>query len=111
MSIEAKLAKGMGYEYCVLFSRARVAIAFYVFHQFGNEPFFIPSNVCPALAQAAGPQVRYVPVDATTGLAIPTGDVAVQLYGYRLPAFSAFEIDPMMTGWRQKKKSDSSVIS
>jgi hypothetical protein len=108
-SIERKLCEGMGYEYCVLFSKARMAIAYYVALCMPTLPKFLPSNICPALANAYGDHVVFMPVRAENGLAqdIP----AVQLYGFRQEGERVLEIDPLMTGWRRNADCRSTIIS
>jgi|HubBroStandDraft_6_1064221.scaffolds.fasta_scaffold250692_1 hypothetical protein len=110
MSVEQKLCNGMGYEHCVLFSAARVAIAHYVRWQFAGAPVFIPSNVCPALANAIGDPVL-LPVSATSGLSEPGARVIVQLYGCRKGKDCELEIDPLMSGWRLSSIGRSIIIS
>lgn len=109
MLVEKKLGMGMGYEYCVLFSRARVAIAYFVSFCSPTLPRFLPSNICPALANAYGGRAVFMPVSAESGLAqdIP----AVQLYGFRQEGERILEIDPLMTGWRRNADCQSTIIS
>ena len=108
-SVERKLCDGMGYEFCVLFSAARVAIAHYRNEFMKDRPIFIPSNVCPALANALGNPVL-LPVSITNGLSEPNKDIAVMLYGFRRLIPCELEIDPLMTGWRHIT-SNSAIIS
>lgn len=86
----------MGYEYCIFFPSARVAVADYVATYGGVQ---IPSNVCPALATAtmrSNPYPNFVPVDSHDGMA---AGIPVQLYGFREIVNGAdIEIDPLMTG-------------
>lgn len=111
MSVEKMLCEGMGFEHCILFSRARVALAYAIEHLFGrNHPLFIPSNVCPALANAVRDAIL-LPVGAQTGLSIPTGELNVQLYGYRQESECELEVDTLMTGWGRTPSADSTIIS
>ncbi len=112
MSVERKLADGMGYEYCILFSRARVALAHIFNIWYRDALVFIPSNICPALPEAIGRErVRVIPVSAFTGLSRPTGAIHVQQYGCRQEEYGALEIDPLMTGWGRDAACESAVIS
>lgn len=98
-TLEAKLAKVMGFEYCTLFDTARSAIKV-------HGMLSIPSNICPVLG-ALFPEAERIPVDAATGLT----DTSFQLYGYRLEAPTTAELDPLMTGFLRKPIADYSIIS
>ena len=105
-SVERRLADLMGYEYCILFPRARDAVRFYAEFRPITE---IPSNCCPVLAASIPYHVARVPVYPKTGLAT---DVPVQLYGYRqLVRDAELEIDPLMTGVMGQPFAKSSIIS
>lgn len=89
----------MGYDYCVLFTRARDAVFEFVEYYKVRDPYarmWLPTNVCPALREVF-PDAPLIPVSALNGLA-PLG---IQLYGYRQIIKSGIielEIDPLMTG-------------
>lgn len=97
-SVELKLCRGTQYKHCVLFSAARVAIAWYRWALLRNVPVFIPSNVCPALANALCCPVL-LPVSAEDGNAYPVHGLIVQLYGQHRHGFCRLSIDPLMTCW------------
>lgn len=72
-SIERQLSYLFGYEYAVLFGRARAGLVA-IFEELGEPlaPALIPSNVCVAVlaaVRAAGKKVNLVPVAPTSGLA------------------------------------------
>jgi hypothetical protein len=104
-TIEAKIARAFGYEYCTLFDSARSAIATWSTKTWW-WPGEIPSNVCPALWATMGwPLI--VPVNPETGLA----GVGVHLYGYRDFRNVNREIDPLMTGYLREPRAKETVIS
>jgi len=106
-TLEAKLAKVMGFEYCTLFDTARNALKAVFAVTRGNQ-YEIPSNVCPALGQIL-PGAERVPVDSATGLA---RRVPVQLYGYRQEVPNAYlDLDPLMTGFSRKPFAEICIIS
>ena len=93
----------MGYEYCALFDCARDALRAY--------PYGVcfPGNICFSVYYAR-PDAMLEEVDQTTGLAkySPT-----HLYGYQSPAGKGFKLslDPLMTGWVRRLKTESAIIS
>jgi hypothetical protein len=106
-TIEAKIARAFGYEYCTLFDSARSAIRC---SWTGAEwwPGALPSNVCPALWETMLKRPQIVAVDPETGLA----GVGVNLYGYRDSNPTRFyEIDPLMTGYLREPRAKETVIS
>jgi hypothetical protein len=111
MSLEKELLRGFDYKHCILFPRARAAIALFNFYILGEMPIFIPSNVCPALLSAIGANARITPIEYN-GLAEPCGAVHVQLYGARQHLSSVvLEIDPCLTGWMTYPQTESAIIS
>ena len=106
-TIEAKIARAFGYEYCTLFDSARSAIA-----TWKNTTWWylrrIPSNVCPVLWETMLGRPQIVAVDPETGLA----GVGVNLYGYRdLNPTRFYEIDPLMIGYLREPRAKEMVIS
>jgi dTDP-4-amino-4,6-dideoxygalactose transaminase len=72
-SVEGQLSSLFGYEYAVLFGRARAGLVA-IFDELGKRsaPALIPSNVCVAVlaaVRAAGKEVTLVSVAPTSGLA------------------------------------------
>lgn len=102
-----KLCDAFGFSYCVFFPRARDAIKVW-FEKTGVREFYIPSNVCPLLADIL-PNAIKLPVSRLTGTVVA---LPVQLYGYREICDNApLEIDPLMTGWFGRPFAKSTVIS
>lgn len=111
MSVKSKLAEGMGYEYVSFHQHARIAIRKYaVLHDV--KAAFLPSNICPALANAFGNAAVFLPVGEETGLAFST-NILVQLYGARTEYMGPFdlEIDPYLTRWKQQLRYGNSAIA
>lgn len=100
---DEKIAHPMGYEYAVLFPRARDAIAAYV--QVTGKKLTLPSNICPLLKPYCD---GFEEVDGETGLAY----LPVHLYGYRAEHGPAdLTLDPLMTGWGRKPLTPSCIVS
>ena len=105
-TIEAKIARAFGYEYCTLFDSARAAIRSWRTMEWW--PGALPSNVCQTLWETMLWRPQIVPVDPETGLA----GVGVNLYGYRdLNPTRFYEIDPLMTGYLREPRARETVIS
>jgi hypothetical protein len=104
-TIEAKIARAFGYEYCTLFDSARAAIRTWISTTWW--PGELPSNICPALWAMMLWRPRLVAVNHETGLAM----VGVHLYGYRDFRNHDREIDPLMTGYLREPHSKETVIS
>jgi len=103
-TIEAKIARAFGYEYCTLFDSARSAIRTWAnMPRLGN----LPSNVCPVLWETMLGRPKIIAVDPRTGLA----GVGVHLYGYRDFRGARYEIDPLMTGYLCESRAEETVIS
>ena len=98
-----EIANSMGYEYCVLFDCARDALKAYPYG------ICLPGNICPSVYESR-PDSMLEEVDQSTGLAkySPT-----HLYGYQSPAGEGFRLslDPLMTGWVRRLKTESAIIS
>jgi hypothetical protein len=93
-----------GYQYSVCFARARDAMAAYLMT--GHGGIMLPENICP---QAAVVGCVLTKTNQLTGLA---DHLPVQLYGYREEASGCkLEIDPLMTGYKNKPICESSIIS
>ncbi len=93
----------MGYTYCVGFDCARDALRAYPYG------VALPGNVCRSVYEARA-DALLEEVDQTTGLAKHT---PVHLYGYQSPAKDGYKLslDPLMTGWLRRLKSESAIIS
>ena len=100
---DIEIAGPMGYEHCVLFDCARDALRAY------PHGVSLPGNICPSVYKAR-PDATLEEVVQTTGLAkySPT-----HLYGYQSPAGEHFALalDPLMTGWVRRLKTESAIIS
>ncbi len=107
MWAEDLIAGPMGFEYAVLFPRARDAL--FHFSRLWHYHMELPSNICPEAAKAV-PGCSLVPVNHTTGMATM---LSVQLYGYRERAsgMEALDLDPLMTGWYDRPCAQSAIIS
>jgi hypothetical protein len=105
-SIEGRIARAFGYEYCTLFDSARAAIRSW--RKMEWWPGALPSNVCPVLWETMLRRPQIVAVDPETGLA----GVGVNLYGYRdLNPTRYYEIDPLMTCFLREPRAKETVIS
>jgi hypothetical protein len=105
-TIEAKIARAFGYEYCTLFDSARAALRTWWGAEWWRS-LQIPSNVCPELYSATL-VYETVAVNPETGLA----GVGVNLYGYRdFNPTRFYEIDPLMTGFLREPRAKETVIS
>ncbi len=98
-----EIAESMGYTYCVLFDCARDALKAY------PHGICLPGNICRSVYQTR-PDAILEEVNQNTGLATysPT-----HLYGYQSPAGDGFKLslDPLMTGWVRRLKTESAIIS
>ncbi len=97
-----EIAGPMGYTYCVGFDCARSALRVWPYG------IVLPGNICPSVyAQRADAELEGI--DQTTGLA---KRAPVHLYGYQSPATGfRLTLDPLMTGWIRRLKSESAIIS
>ncbi len=109
-----EIAGPMGYQHCVLFDCARDAISAY--HDITDKPLGLPENICPELVahmRERGHRVLFGQVSPLTGQT----PGAVHLYGYQAPSpvsaetIADLSIDPLMTGWIRRLKTESAVIS
>ena len=100
-----EVAGPMGYTYCVGFDCARNAMR--AFREVRNWAFLIPENICPDVAHAAGGALE--PIDQVTGLA----HLPVHIYGYQAQhsPYAVISLDPLMTGWVRRLKTESAIIS
>ncbi len=98
-----EIAGPMGYRHCVLFDCARDALRAWPW------AVCLPGNVCREVYDAC-PSAMLEEVNQNTGLAkySPT-----HLYGYQSPAGQDFKLslDPLMTGWIRRLKTESAIIS
>ena len=100
------IAGPMGFQYCVLFPRAREAIKAWT--EIMELPIRLPTNVCPVAKMWAKHWTLHDIDDS--GLA---PGVTTQLYGYRErgDGTSKLDLDPLMTGWFDRPCAESSIIS
>ena len=104
--LELRLCRDFGFNYCILFPRARDAIRAWV-SVVNPTLSYIPSNVCPELQRVMPGYL--LPVSPLTGM-VPSNPV--QLYGYReISEGAPLEIDPLMTGRMGAPFAKSTVIS
>ncbi len=98
-----EIAGPMGYTHCVGFDCARDALRAW------PHGVALPKNVCRSVYEAR-PDASLEEVDQTTGLAKYT---PAHLYGYQSPAGVGFKLtlDPLMTGWVRRLKTESAIIS
>lgn len=100
------IAAPMGYQFCVLFPRARDAIRHWD-EITANRMNYLPTNICPVLYDKLR-SWTLKPVSAETGLS----DIPVQMYGYRVNYPKAdLEIDPVMTGFNGPPFAKSAIVS
>jgi len=94
-----------GYQYAVCFARARDAMRAYV--EVTGRAIILPTNICPLVVTT--PDLLR-PINQETGMA---ADLPVQLYGYREenPGGHLLEIDPLMTGYKNRPLCESSITS
>jgi len=102
-TIEAKIARAFGYEYCTLFDSARSALRAVL----RDSLLYIPSNVCPVIGELY-PRARRCPVSAYTGL---SAAAPFHLYGYRQDFRYTRDVDPLMTGYLREPGAKETVIS
>ncbi len=104
-----EIAGPMGYTRCVLFDCARNALCAY--HDYTEKPLGLPENICRELVnhmEERGHTVVLGEINPITGLALG----AVHLYGYQACQDGAsLSLDPLMTGWVRRLKTDSAIIS
>ncbi len=98
-----EIAGPMGYKYCVLFDCARDALKAW------PHGIVLPGNVCRSV-YAVRPDAMLEEVDQTTGLA---KYAPVHLYGYQSPGGNGYKLtlDPLMTGWVRRLKTESAIVS
>ncbi len=100
-----EIAGPMGYTYCVGFDCARDAMR--AFREVRVWIFILPENICPEVARAGGGS--FDSIDQATGLA----RLPVHLYGYQADhsPHAVISLDPLMTGWIRRLRSQSAIIS
>ncbi len=100
---DTEIAGPMGYKHCIPFDCARDALKAW------PHEVALPGNICPSVYQAR-PKAMLEEVDQSTGLA---KYIPVHLYGYQSPAGEGFKLalDPLMTGWIRRLKTESAIIS
>ncbi len=98
-----EIAGPMGYTYCVGFDCARDALKAW------PHGVAIPGNICRSVYDARPDSIPEA-VNQNDGLATHS---PVHLYGYQSPAGEHFKLtlDPLMTGWIRRLKSESAIIS
>lgn len=100
------IAQPMGFQFCVLFPRAREAIK--AWSDITRRPIKLLTNICPVAKEWATFWTLH-PVD-DFGMA---PGITTQLYGYRERGVgtSELDLDPLMTGYFDRPCATSSIIS